>query len=259
MARYFTSHHQFTTDSYRMFAAITRLCQSPISWYCSGPTQKYVLRQIKAMDFSLVDEDQRRKHFAEKASYSALDNNGMPFVNEELDLGLLMLYGHILSAGASHAHALSKWNASFVLVGINNIPTDYFFRAYALDPQNPVIQLSIGLAYVHHGLKRQSENRQHNILQGISFILTYHESRKQALKMEERQEAHFNIGRVYHMLGLTHLAIPHYQSVLDETLERGCSSREDLVVDAAYNLQTIYMLAGNMALAKEITGRWLRI
>jgi general transcription factor 3C polypeptide 3 (transcription factor C subunit 4) len=137
--------------------------------------------------------------------------------------------------------------------------TDYFFRAYALEPSNPIVQLSIGLAYIHHGLKRQSENRQHNILQGISFMTLYYQSRKHAKNMEERQECHFNMGRMYHMLGLAHLAIPYYQLVLEETSEQGGSGREDLVVDTAYNLQTIYMAAGNMALAKEITRKCLRV
>jgi len=60
------------------------------------------------MDFSLVDEDQKKKYFTEKASYSALDDNGKPMVNKEMDLALLMLYGHILSSGGSYAYSLSK-------------------------------------------------------------------------------------------------------------------------------------------------------
>lgn len=99
--------YQFTTDSYRLFGAITRMCQSPISWYSSGPSQKYVLRQIKAMDYALVDESQQKKHFAEKGSYSAVDEKGGALVNNEMDIGLLMLYGHILYTGTSYAYALS--------------------------------------------------------------------------------------------------------------------------------------------------------
>ena len=106
--RYFTREYQFTTDSYRMFAAMTRVCQSPISWYSSGPTQKYILRQIKAMDYALVDEDSRNKFFAERASYSALNEAGQFIVNHDMDVALLMLYGHILFAGTSYQYALSK-------------------------------------------------------------------------------------------------------------------------------------------------------
>jgi general transcription factor 3C polypeptide 3 (transcription factor C subunit 4) len=101
--------YQFTTDSYRMFAAVTRMCQSPISWYSSGPSQKYILRQIKAMDFALVDESHRGKHFSEKGSYSALDEKGRPLINDDMDIALLMLYGHILYTGTSYSYALSTF------------------------------------------------------------------------------------------------------------------------------------------------------
>jgi general transcription factor 3C polypeptide 3 (transcription factor C subunit 4) len=107
IARFFMRDYQFTTDSYRMFAAITRACQSPISWYSSGPTQKYMLRQIKAMDYALVDEASRAKYFSEKGSYSAVDENGRTVVNKDMDIALLMLYGHILYIGTSYSYALS--------------------------------------------------------------------------------------------------------------------------------------------------------
>ncbi len=101
--------YQFTTDSYRLFSAITRICNSPISWYSSGPTQKYILRQIKAMDYALVDKSHREKYFSEKGSYSAQDINGHLVINDDMDIALLMLYGHILFTGASYAYALSKF------------------------------------------------------------------------------------------------------------------------------------------------------
>jgi general transcription factor 3C polypeptide 3 (transcription factor C subunit 4) len=109
VARFFMKDYQFTTDSYRMFAAMTRLCRSPVSWYSSGPSQKYVLRQIKAMDYSLVDDSQRKKYFAERGSYSARDESGQPIINDDLDIALLMLYGHILFSGTSYLQALSKY------------------------------------------------------------------------------------------------------------------------------------------------------
>ncbi|KIN06080.1 hypothetical protein OIDMADRAFT_24417 [Oidiodendron maius Zn] len=230
-ARFFMKDYQFTTDSYRMFAAVTRMCQSPISWYSSGPTQKYILRQIKAMDYALVDDSRRKKYFAEKGSYSAVDENGRAIINNDMDIALLMLYGHILYTGTSYSYALN-----------------YFFRAHALDPENPVINLNIGLAYVHYGLKRQAENRQHLILQGMTFLFIYYESRVQSPHVEERQEAHYNIARVYHMVGLSHLAIPYYSLVLKQATSNKGNLREDLVINATYNLQSIYSMAGNPAM-----------
>jgi general transcription factor 3C polypeptide 3 (transcription factor C subunit 4) len=123
-----------------------------------------------------------------------------------------------------------------------------------------MINLSTGLAYVHLALKRQADNRQHNILQGTAFLFQYYDSRQNSSNSEERQEAHFNIARAYHMLGLTHLAIPYYLKVFNES-SRGTATLEgeDLVLDTAYNLQTLYATIGNLELAEDITKRWLII
>jgi general transcription factor 3C polypeptide 3 (transcription factor C subunit 4) len=103
---------QFTTDSYRMFGALNRMCQSPISWYNSGPTLKYMLRQIRTMDFSLVDETAKKKWATEKPSYTARDGSKL-LINKDMDIALLMLYGHILHTGASYNAALSKSSIIF--------------------------------------------------------------------------------------------------------------------------------------------------
>ena len=114
VARFFMKDYQFTTDSYRMFSAVTRICQSPVSWYSSGPSQKYILRQVKAMDYSLVDKVAREKYYNEKASYTAQDAKGHLIINDDVDIALLMLYGYILYTGTSYSYALSMlhFNAS---------------------------------------------------------------------------------------------------------------------------------------------------
>ena len=122
-----------------------------------------------------------------------------------------------------------------------------------------MINLSIGLAYIHLALKRQTDNRQSNILQGIAFVFRYYNSRATSSRHAERQEAHFNVGRTYHMLGLGHLAIPYYWKCLNESSEGVNPEREDLVVEAAYNMQTLYAVSGNLELADNITKRWLVI
>lgn len=124
-----------------------------------------------------------------------------------------------------------------------------------------MIKLNIGLAYIHHALKRQTDNRQYSILQGLSFMLSYYESRIDSIHVEERQEAHYNMARAYHMLGLVHLATPFYQKVLKEISEISAKQPmlEELVLDTAYNLQAIYAASGNVKLAEDVTRRWLVI
>ncbi|RDA89700.1 hypothetical protein CP533_0672, partial [Ophiocordyceps camponoti-saundersi (nom. inval.)] len=89
-----------TTDSYRMFALLSRLVQSPVAWYTSGPAQKFVLRQIKAIDASHTHQ---RKHTGkqELVARPAVGSRGC-----NVDICLLMLYGHILFTSTSYAYSL---------------------------------------------------------------------------------------------------------------------------------------------------------
>lgn len=86
------------TDSYRMFALLSLLCQSPVSWYTSGPAQKYILRQIKAIDSSHETAAMQRGGAGkvEQGETAPLD----------IDICLLMLYGHILFTSTSYSYAL---------------------------------------------------------------------------------------------------------------------------------------------------------
>lgn len=243
LARWFMLKYQFTTDTYRLFSAVTRMVHAPVSWYNAAPTQKFILRQVKAMDFSLATDDRKTMFGQEKSSYSRKDDNGKPVMAEDFDIALLMMYGYILAVGQSYKFALN-----------------YFYRAYALAPENPVVNLSLGLMYVHHGLKRQTANRQFELAQGLTFMHSYYDTRKDSADFCERQEARYNMGRVYHLLGMVHLAIPYYRMVLKGVLDNGeARNRQDWAREAAYNLQSLYTVAGNMELAEAITKKWLVI
>ncbi|KAL5612537.1 uncharacterized protein BROUX77_002693 [Berkeleyomyces rouxiae] len=85
-----------SADTYRMFAIMSRICQSTASWYNSGPAQKFLLRQIKAMDGPLL------------ASDTSTDNPQN--LSESPDVNILMLYGHILFMSTSYTYALRKFH-----------------------------------------------------------------------------------------------------------------------------------------------------
>lgn len=268
---------------------------------------KFMLRQVKAMDSTLsVDHHSTRastskslttRQSTAKASRSSKNppshvsltsrqDNGDVITAENMDVALLVLYGHILYSGNSFYPALN-----------------YYFRAYALDPENPGILLPIALCYIHHALKRQAENRHYLILQGLSFMSLYRkvrcqkkidqaaatdaneETQNEASSLSECQEVEFNYGRVYHSLGLLHQAIPCYERVLElgERIRIAQRSRnagtnrdqgkaqdnakdntkdnlaEDFTPEAAIALQNIYALDGNVAGAREITEKYLVI
>ncbi|KAL8797603.1 MAG: hypothetical protein Q9182_007190 [Xanthomendoza sp. 2 TL-2023] len=245
VARWFMKEFQFITDGYRLYSALNRLCDGSNAWYNCGPSQKYILRQLKAMDHSLVGQGQHNKWFQESASYTTRDHEDNAIKAGEMDLALVMLYGYILYLGRSYSSALN-----------------YFFRAYALAPRNPTINLSLALAYVQHAVKRQSDNRHYLVTQGLTFLFRYHELRVKSQVTLEQQEAEYNVGRTYHMLGLTHLAIPYYERciALTANLRRaGPGQWEDFTIEAAFALRNIWAADEQMTKAVDITRQHLVI
>lgn len=92
-----------SSDAYRVFGLLSKLCQSPISWYTSGPAQKYILRQIKAID---------QLHESLFASNSVdIKPGGARSANISIDVCLLMLYGHILFTSRSYTYAIGKMSS----------------------------------------------------------------------------------------------------------------------------------------------------
>lgn len=91
----------------------------------------------------------------------------------------------------------------------------------------------------------------------MHFLHCYYSIRHTSPYLEERQEAHYVVGRAYHLLGLTHLAQPYYMKCLEEA--RNEVGKEDLEKDVALNLQSMYMNSGNATLARKITEEWLVI
>ncbi len=71
------------------------------------------MRQVKAMDYSLVSEECQRSIVDEKAGYSTKDEHNNPIVAKELDVTLLMLYGHNLYAGTGYSLALSEFGLPY--------------------------------------------------------------------------------------------------------------------------------------------------
>lgn len=258
ISRWFMTTFQFQTEVYTLFVAALNMSRNGLETFHNNANQKFLLRQIKIMDES-VDGKKR----ANAASLTNLDDNGNDFKPTNLDVGLLMLYGHILASGKSYLSAMN-----------------YYARVYAITPNNPMVLLSISTAYLHRCMQRQSENRQMQALQAMTFLFEYYESRtntqlppslavdddslieKELYADQLRQEAEFNVARSFHQLGLGHLSIDYYLRCLnisDRWKEKGRELKSDIRWEAAYNLQMIYITSGNAQAAMNITERSLVI
>ena len=140
---------------------------------------------------------------------------------------------------------------------------DYFLRALALDPTNYMIKLSLALGYLHYALKRQADNRHQILMQGLAFLFEYYDYRQMSARFSEKQEAEYNVAHAYHLLGLTHLAIPYYERCLAMSaavqVEESDYGAEDFAQEAAFALQSFWAASGNIEKARELTEKWLVI
>jgi hypothetical protein len=53
----------------------------------------------------------------------------------------------------------------------------HFLRAWKLCPNDPLVNLSLGCAYLHRAMQRKVDNRHYDLLCGFSFFMKYFEAR----------------------------------------------------------------------------------
>ncbi|KAL6709543.1 transcription factor TFIIIC subunit tfc4 [Coniothyrium glycines] len=249
-ARYLMKEYPFGTDIFRLYSAVNRLCSFP-EGYSTGPSHKVLMRYIKTMDYALLNPEARVWYNFRNAAESKggfRNNINVEDVDKVVDHdpALFALYGHVLMCGGSYMAALN-----------------YYFRAYTLAPDDPVVNLCIGVAYIQHAMKRLSENRQYQIQQGLAFVYRYYELRTLDPYALHKQEAEFNVGRMWHALGLMSLALPAYERCVDmrDEVKREAENRcedgdwgyEDFATEAAFAMQSIYAIGGNFEAARKIT------
>jgi len=141
----------------------------------------------------------------------------------------------------------------------------YYFRARETGLVDPLLELSIGLAYIHRALQRQADNRHIFLLQGFTFLmnyyrLTYQKSGsyppRQAARIQ--QNAEYNIARAFHHSGLLTYATRYYEKAIEISDELG-GLEKDLVFEAVHNLNLIYCLGGNVDATRKLTDKYLVI
>jgi general transcription factor 3C polypeptide 3 (transcription factor C subunit 4) len=129
---------------------------------------------------------------------------------------------------------------------------------------DPLIEFSIGLAYLHRSMQRQADNRHVLILQAMTFIFQYY--RGYYAKSHEfervsgaamRQQAEYNVARAFHQVGLFTFAVKYYETAIGISEEFGGLGKRDLIFEAAHNLNLIFCLSGNYQAAKKITEKYL--
>ncbi|OQO01676.1 hypothetical protein B0A48_12713 [Cryoendolithus antarcticus] len=265
VARWFATRSDLRAGSaYHLLAAVCRLAYGDSTWFTAGPTQKFLHRSVKMIDYVAIPPNVRKRYDWAMPANSLTRRT--PFSSDGLDPGVLLTYGHMVSVANHSSSALP-----------------YYFRAFALRPEDPAVNLSIATIYIGGAMKRQTMNRQYEIQQGLSFLYRYYDLRvSSSTQSLHKQEAEYNVARFWHALGLSHLAVPGYERALalsvkvqEEKLQGREARRElaelgegemhgddgldkeDFAMEAAFALQSLYAFSGNLGAARRVTEEWL--
>lgn len=183
-------------------------------------------------------------------------------------LSATLLSAHELGARRKYAEGLER-----------------YLDAYGLDPEQPLTCLCIACNMIflaHHPLVK----RRHDVLlKALAFMDRYRTLRlrpkggfpmsgeigeefEQVTEDDLRQETLYNFGRIFQELQLNHLAVDFYTQLLRLVDERAASTATaarigigcfDLSREAAHNLALLYRGSGSMALALQVTRKYLTI
>ena len=232
LIRSFLISNQMSPFIYKFFMCC--FSQGIKSWeyFTNYNHQKFFLRQLKAYDSVFLN-----KKITGMATITASFEGFQKLSREHPDL--IYIYSNLLGGSRSYVSSVV-----------------YLNRAYKEYNQDPMICLVLGLAHIHRAMQRLSNNRHMQLLQGLSYILEYRDLRIAKASASARQEIEYNFGRLFHMLGLTSLAVTHYNRVLEIKID---NPDYDMLCEAAYNLALIYNINSNSHLAREITAKYLTI
>lgn len=159
-----------------------------------------------------------------------------------------------LSAAGSDVHSKFAFGAV-----PNSCP---FEQAFKMVPENAVISLFIGVAYLTYALSRSPGDRHAAILKAFAFLTRY------AARAGSPAEAAYNLGRAFHQLDLLQLATEWYNRCLallgtareEEAADGGGdASAADVSFECAHNLALIYEGSGAAALAARVRATYCSV
>jgi general transcription factor 3C polypeptide 3 (transcription factor C subunit 4) len=116
--------------------------------------------------------------------------------------------------------------------------------------ESPMVAMILAILYSLIANQKYSNRKQNLLVQAMNYMQKYGESREP----EAMAEVLFNTGRLYHQLGITHVAKDYYERALKVTnpLIEKYHDILDLKRQIAFNLHIIYKNSGNIFMARKI-------
>lgn len=222
---------QFSSNMYRLFIASFQAGFKGSELFSDPANQKYFLRQVKALD--AINTGKKITGMATVAVDQSQISKDLPLLHH--------VYASLLYEKKSYNSCLG-----------------YALQNYTKFNKDPTVVLTVALSHLHRAMQRLSNNRHFQILQGFTYMSEYVSIKlgKPDADVLDQMECDYNMGRAFHLFGLTSLAVEFYHKVLDSECDDAVYS---LKADAAYNLTLIYNVGGNRQLARSIMMKYLTI
>lgn len=219
---------QFNRKVLQLFMYSLIRGQSSLDILSSTVHQKFFLRQLKAFDSIRYGKEVSGQASITNKKVSNPDKRNSPY--------LYYIYAVLLYSSKGFLSALQ-----------------YLVRLEQEIPDDPMVNLLMGLCHLHRSMQRLTPNRHFQILHGLRYLYHYYDIRSSMYTESEKQEADYNLGRAFHLLGLMSIAVQYYTKVLKNYKD------EKLKKHAAYNCVIIYQESGNTQLANHIMEEFLSV
>lgn len=221
--------HQFSVDAFKLFLASIIPNHEMELTFGDAPSQKFMLRQVKAFDSLRLNES---------------DISGKATITKtNVDLSK----DHFLIKYVYAAYLFNNRSYYSTLIYIRGLYKEY--------PNNPHLLFLAALAHLHRSAQRKTLHSNFQILQGLTYLYEYTQLKDQS-DPYEYMECCYNIGRSFHLLNLDYLAIKFYEKVLEIEVD---DATYDLKMEAAHNLCFIYNSNRNFKQAEYIMDKFLTI
>ncbi|KAI6237214.1 General transcription factor 3C polypeptide 3 [Aphelenchoides besseyi] len=236
-----------------------------------------LLMAVKAESFPLAFEYLRYLYSSLAAKPKTVEPAMLPAYNERLYNAINYVLCHYQNV-AYHRFVMRaevrtpnipqlqiiSGNNSLVTGSYRHAMSEYL-QVWGENKEDPMITFLIALTFIHMACKKDISGKHMLTMRGMAFMNRYRSLRDGPL-----QEIFYNIGRMFHQLGLLAAAIQFYQRALNEdslplivSLDQTTgqetfegADRYDVRPCAAHNLALIYENSGNYTLARSIIERW---
>ncbi|KAL1453834.1 hypothetical protein WDU94_010145 [Cyamophila willieti] len=127
---------------------------------------------------------------------------------------------------------------------------EYAIVSRSVEHKEPLYLLMLAVSYTNISCARFMDKKAYLVSHALGWIFKYKSVRGKPMT----QEVYYNIGRLYHQVGLFSQAVSFYKRALSSP---PALPQYNLQCEIAYNLYLIYMSSGNKKLAFHTLSTYL--